>query len=364
MEEKEMFNELMTEVKGAVKNILAEEKAQIQTDKTASDVFNTGEKKMEKAELNKGVRDLLEKLQFSKANLTTATNATPYGGYTIDQELYREIVHLTGEYGVSRQEMFVTPMNENSLIIPTQATDLSVSWVDEAGSITSTNPVFGKATLTAKKLVANIVISRELIQDTAVNLFAYLSERVAEGFAEAEDEQFFSGDGTVFTGILNQVTGVNTVEMSAGEDAATDMTADDLLDMQDETPVGSLRNGKYYMHRSILSIVRKLKDVTSGQYIYARPGEGTPGTIWDKQYVLVEAMPTKDEVTAETAFVVFGDLKKACWMGYRQGIEMEQTNAVHWTTDLVDVRFTERVGYVIVLPSALTLLFTGAETSA
>lgn len=358
-----MFNELMTEVKGAVKNILAEEKAQIQTDKTATELFSSNDKKADKDALNKSVRELLEKTAFTKANLTTGTT-TPYGGYTIDQELYREIVHLTGEYGVARQEMFLTPMNENSLVIPTQATDLSVSWVDEAGSITSTNPVFGKATLTAKKVVANVVISRELIQDTAVNLFAYLSERVAEGFAKAEDDQFFAGDGTVFSGILNQAIGVNTVEMAAGKTAATDLTADDLLNMQDETPVASLRNGKYFLHRSILNVVRKLKDVTSGQYIYSRPSEGTPATIWDKPIVLVEAMPTKDEVIAEAPFVIFGDLKKACWMGYRQGIEMEQTNAVHWANDLVDVRFTERVGFTIVLASALTLLFAGEETSA
>lgn len=152
------------------------------------------------------------------------------------------------------------------------------------------------------------------------------------------------------------------------------MDADDLLDMQDATPSGAMANAKYYMHRTILSIVRKLKD-EQGQYIYQRPQDGTPGQIWDKPYVLVEVFPNKNDSAADTPFVAFGDLRKACIFGYKGAISADRFNAgvvrnvannadINLiTTDREAIRWIERVGYLALMPNCITVLKT-AETSA
>lgn len=303
--------------------------------------------------------------------LTTDSSGTPFGGYVVDSELSAEIRHLITNYGVARREFLAIQLTKNSYKANDLSTDLVVYWVDEGAAIASSQVVLGQENLELKKLATIVSLTSELLDDSEIDLSAFLYERVAENMAKAEDLAFFVGDGTgtygSFTGLLNKTT-VNTVIMSGTTFAS--MTADDLLDMQDETPAGALPNAKYMLHRSIMNIVRKLKDTTSGQYIYQAPSGSMPGTIWDKPYILNEAMPAKAATAANTPFVLFGDFKKACIFGYKGSIEADKFNAGMIrnvagnadinliTSDREAIRFTERVGAIVIIPTAVTRLKT------
>lgn len=323
-----------------------------------------------------GDQEQLKKISgMTLKELTTDATGSPYGGYVVDSELSAEIRHLITEYGVARREMTAIQLSKNSYKANNLVTDVTVNWIDEAGAIGSTQVVLGQEELELKKLAAIVTLTRELIEDEEIDLFAFIAGRVAEAFAKKEDLAFFNGDGTStygsFTGALN-VVGVNSVTMTGTTFAS--LSADDLLNMQDSTPQGAHANAKYYMHRTILSLVRKLKDEQE-QYIYQRPSEGLPGTIWDKPYVLVEAMPSKIDTAADTPFILFGDLRKACILGYKGAIAADRFNAgivrnvagngdINLiTSDREAIRWVERVGYITILPSALTVLKT-AEVSA
>jgi HK97 family phage major capsid protein len=309
---------------------------------------------------------------ISTKELTTDATGSPYGGYVVDSELSAEIRHLITEYGIARREFSAVQLSKNSYRANSLVTDVSVYWVDEGSAIGSTQVVLDQETLELKKLGAIVTLTRELIEDQEIDLFAFIAGRVAEGFARAEDLAFFVGDGTStyggFTGILNNAN-VNEVVMAGSTFASMD--ADDLLDMQDETPQGALANGKYYMHRSIRSIVRKLKD-TQGQYIYQAPTADAPGMIWGKPVVEVEVLPTSADSDVDTPFVIFGDLKKSSILGYRGAIAADRFNAgvvrnvanngdINLiTTDREAIRWVERVGAITILPTAVTVLKTGA----
>jgi HK97 family phage major capsid protein len=166
-------------------------------------------------------------------------------------------------------------------------------------------------------------------------------------------------------------TSTNNVVMTGTSFANID--ADDLIDMQDATPSGAQANAKYYMHRTILSFIRKLIG-TDGQYIYQRPSENLPATVWDKPVVTVEAMPSKLDSAEDTAFVLYGDLRQACIFGYKGEIRASQhdTGIIRnvagnadinlLTTDRIAVRWIERVGFITILPSAVTRLTTGSAS--
>lgn len=303
----------------------------------------------------------------------TTTNAD--GGYTIDSELSAEIRHLITEYGVARREMENVSLSQGSYKANDLVTDVTVYWVDEGAAIASTKAVLGQETLTLKKLGAIVTMTNELLADTEIDLMSFVASRVAEGFAKAEDEAFFKGDGTSsfgsFTGLL-EASDVNEVTLASTNTAFTDMDADDLLDMVDATPSDALGNGKFYYHRTIKSIIRKLKG-TDGHYIYQPPSQAGPATVWGYPEVLVEAMPTSSDSAADTSFVLFGDLRKACIFGYKGGIEMARSNSAvvrnvadsadinTFTTDREAVRWTQRIGYIRILPTAVTKLTTAAS---
>lgn len=309
----------------------------------------------------------------SVKELTTDSTGSPYGGYVVDRELSAEIRHLITTYGVARREMMTVALTKNSYDANTLVTDVTVSWVGEGSAIPSTQPVLGQESLVLKKLGAIVTLTRELLEDQEIDLFSFIASRVAEGFARLEDRAFFVGEGSgdtanaEFTGAL-YATGTGEVVMNSA--TFSTMDADDLLAMQDESPQSIVETGKYFMHRSIRNVVRKLKD-NQGQYIYQAPSENGPATIWGKPVVEVEVMPSLADTDADVPFVIFGDLKKAYMVGYKGAISADRFNAgivrnvagnadINLiTTDREAIRWVERVGGVPVLPTAITVLKTG-----
>lgn len=334
--------------------------------KAGAGIYSIEAKKDRKAmndRFRKGIQAVLSgdmealKTIFQK-EMTTDDTGTPYAGYTVDSELDAEIRLLQGQYGVARRNMELLTLSKHSYKANELATDLTVAWIGEGSSMLSTQWVTGQNELTLQKLYAIITFTNELLEDTEIDLFRFASERVAEGMAYKEDLAFFRGDGTStygsFTGLLNSST-VNA-EIMTGTTFAS-LTADDLIDMVDATPIGALGGAKFYMHRSIMSIVRKLKDTTNN-YIYQRPSESGPATIWGYPVELVEAMPTISDSADDTPFIIFGDLKKGCIFGQKGGLRVEKFDAGTIrnvannadinliTTDRQAVRFVERVGYM------------------
>lgn len=330
-------------------------------------------------EMNVQLRDLTKALynldSARMKEMTSDDSGTPYAGYTVDSELSAEIRHLITQYGVARREMNAVALTKGEYKANDLVTDVVVYWVDEGAAIGSTQAVLGRETLTLKKLGAIVTMTRELLEDSEIDLISFVAGRVAENLARAEDLAFFDGDGTGsyggFTGLL-RAGDVNTVTMASGNTTFASMTADDLLDMIDATPAGALANGKFYYHRTIKSIIRKLKD-DQNAYIYQAPSQSGPATVWGYPEVLVEAMPAKTATAVSKAFVLFGDLRAACIFGYKGGIEFARFQAGTVrnvandadinliTTDREAVRWTERVGYIRIIPTAVTRLRTAAS---
>lgn len=319
---------------------------------------------------------LLGGLGLVKTNeMTTDGDSEPFAGYAVDSELSAEIRHFITEYGVARREMSVVTLTKGSYSANDLATDVSAYWVSEAGTIKSSKIVLGQDDLTLKKLGVIVTMTRELLQDSEIDLFNFIGTRVAEAFARMEDEAFIIGDGTSdygsFTGIMNNAS-VEEVAMDSGDDAFADLTADYLLELQDAVPQEIASTGKYFMHRSIRNLVRALKD-TNGNPIYQNPSEAGPAMIWGRPVVEVEVMPSTVDSATDTAFVMYGDLKKACIFGEKGGLVTDRFNSGSVrnqadgadinliTTDREAVRWIERVGYLAILPGAVAVLKTASS---
>lgn len=370
--EKKLGSDMVANVKKLIK-----EEMELNTKRAG--VYNPAVQETEKRKaynsyLHKFLNALVMEDTAVLKEMTTDDQASPYAGYAVDSELSAEIRHLVTQYGVARREMFGVQLSKNSYKANNLVTDVTVYWVDEGSALLSSQVVLGQEPLELKKLGAIVTLTNELMEDQEIDLFSFIASRVAEGFAKAEDDAFFKGNGTStygsFTGLLEN-TSVNEVTMTGT--GFTSLDADDLSDMIDATPSGALANAKFYLHRTIMSYVRKLKD-NSNDYIYQRPSESGPATIWGYPVVLVESMPTSSDSAAETSFVLFGDLKKATIFGYKGDIRASMFDAgvirnvannadINLiTTDRVAVRWIERVGYIVILPTAVTKLTTAAAS--
>jgi HK97 family phage major capsid protein len=367
-----LFKKHADKITGELKAYLDEQK---ELSEKKAGVYNPevrGKRKEISERLREMAKALLSGNDAKLKEMTTDASGTPYAGYAVDAELSAEIRHLITEYGVARREMMALPLSKGSYKANTLTTDITVYWVDQGSAISSSQVVLGQDTLTLEKLGVIVTLTSELLEDSEIDFISFIGSRVAEGFAKAEDLAFFNGDGTAtyggFTGLLKNAS-VNEVVMTGSTFASMD--ADDLLDMIDATPAGALAGAKYYYHRTVKSIIRKLKG-TDGQYVYQAPSQSGPATVWGYPEVLVEAMPSKTATAADTSFVLFGNLRQACIFGYKSsGMKVMRFNSgvvrnvaanadINLiTTDREAIRWTERVGYLPILPTAVTKLTTG-----
>lgn len=389
-EKKEISESIKKEVEADVQKILDEHKSKMEkgVGVYAKEVKKDVKRKLVNKFLREGLLSVIngnetKEFEAVKKEMTTDASGSPYAGYITDDFLSAEIRHLMTEYGVAAREFTTVSFSQKSYTANNLATDVTVYWVDEAGSILSTQAVLGKATLELKKLAAIITLTRELLQEQEIDFVSFLGSRVAEGFAQAEDEAFFKGDGTStygsFTGLLEN-TSVNEVVMDSGDSGFADITVGYLREMQDATPQGALANAKYYMHRSILTQVRNLREDAvsagdgAGAFLYKAPQGNEPANIDGYPIVLVEAMPAIGDTDDETSFVLFGDLRKATIRGIRGGIVADKFNAGSVrnvannadinliTTDREAVRWISEVGYIAIVPTAVTKLTTASAS--
>ncbi len=323
-----------------------------------------------------------EKLVELSKKTTTFNQATDNarGGYLVPDELRAEVLRVAEkQYGLARREFkylpFSGPGDERK--IPTLASSVSVNWVNEGSAKTSTNPTFGLVTQTLKKLAAIVPMTEEILEDSLINITQLVAELFAEAVSKEEDTQFFNGTGSPWTGILNNGS-VGSVSLAATLGMA-DVTFEKLVDMQDACPSGALIGAKYYMHRHVLSYLRKLRaDAVSsndkkGMFLLP-PTKADLEDILGFPIELSDALPSKTLTGVNKPFVIFGNLKMAAIFGDKQQIRAKlldqatitdgdgQTTLNLAEQDMIALRLEERVGYVLALPTAVVVLKTGPSS--
>ncbi len=362
--------EIQSQVKGAVSAAKEEMEAEIKAWKKEQEAL-----KEKRAGLYaEGVQEKRAKTNDYLRKLATAVLGNDYvsvkelttgdaGEHIVDRELSAEIRHLMTEYGVARREFFTVQLSKNQYDANALATDVTVAWVSEGNVIPTTRVVLNQEELKLNKLAAIATMSRELLEDQEVDLFAFIATRVAEGFAKAEDIAFFNGDGSSGTGGF---TGLLQNESVPDVDYDGTITVAKIYEMIDKLPQGAHANAKFYFNRTILSVIRLLVD-GDGRYLYQNPlaVSGVP-TLAGYPVVLVEAMPIA--TADDDAKVLFGDLRRSSILGYRGGISVDRFNAgvvrnvaddadVNLiTTDREAMRWVSRVGAMTILPTAVVRL--------
>ena len=340
--------------------------------KDRAKAIDTGEKPEDK---NRDVTKTFMKALFDNDHatlkaLTTSTADTPKAGYLVPTELMNEVLRIANDqFGLARREFRYLPFTGpgNTRTIPALGTSVSVFWTNEGAAKSSTQPGFSLVTQTLKKLAAIVPFTDEILEDSQINLTQLVSELFAEAVAQEEDLQFFNGTGTPWTGILN-TAGINVVAQTASTTPTP--TVDLLQAMIDATPTGALSGSKFYFSRTVMSKIRLLKDTTNN-YLFTPASQGNPGTILGYPVEVSDAFPSVAGATGVSKpYALFGNLKQAAIFGDKQQLQVKvlteasikdtdgTTNINLAQQDMTALRVVERVGYVLAMPTRVTVLRT------
>ena len=133
------------------------------------------------------------------------------GGYLAPDEYQRTLIEALEEQNIFRQLAHVISTSSGDRKIPVVASKGTASWIDEEAAYPESDDSFGQVSIGAYKLATMLKVSEELLNDSVFDLPSYIAREFARRIGAAEEEAFFTGNGTGKpTGILNATGGAET----------------------------------------------------------------------------------------------------------------------------------------------------------
>ena len=291
------------------------------------------------------------------------TGVDALGGYAVPFALDRKILSKVRDLNVMRRlcssQSVSTP--ETYWNVDLGGTD--AGWVGELTPRPNTNvPQLARAGITWGEIYANPKASYRLLDDALFNVESWYSQKVAETFADYEEEAFLTGDGT------NKPKGLLAYDFASTADATRDfgtfekitsatLTADTIIDLYYSLrQVYRGNNTAWLMNPATIQALRKLKDGNQNYIWIDNIANGMVGTLLGRPVYESRFMP--DFSTAGNKAILFGDFKKAYTIFDLHGLRIVRD--VY--TDKTSVQFytSKRVGNMVQDSCAVKCLVKGA----
>ena len=273
-----------------------------------------------------------------------------HGGFLAPDEFQRTLLDALQEQNIFRQLAHVITTSSGDRKIPVVASKGTAAWIDEEAAYPESDDTFGLVSIGAYKLATMIKVSEELLNDGVFDIAAYIATEFARRIGAAEEEAFFTGNGTGKpTGVLNATGGAELGVTTAG---ATAITMDEVMDLFYALRSPYRRNANFLMNDATVKALRKLKNA-SGDYIW-QPSvtAGAPDTILNRPVYTSAFMPT---IAGGAKSILFGDLGYY-WVADREGRSFKRLNELYAPTGQVGFLASERVDGKLILPEAVKVL--------
>ncbi len=240
------------------------------------------------------------KMFESRAGLTGLS-----GGVIIPETLASTLEIALKTYGgMFEAGQIITTSTGGDLIMPTiNDTTSKATVVTEYNQSTKKAPSFGSEVLKAYTYRTPIVpVSQELLQDSSFNLDSLLGGLLADSFGRGINEDLTVGDGSGKPrGILTSATDCGT------KAAAASITLDNVIDLIKSVDSAYARNGKFMFNRDTLYSLVKIKDSTGNFIWQSGAKDGLTPTLFGKNYVLNDDVPS---IGSGASSMLFGDFSK------------------------------------------------------
>lgn len=268
----------------------------------------------------KGDQRNLEPEQFKALSV----GVDPDGGYTVVPAMSSRIMKRLYESDPVRQLCSVENITTQSIEWLIDWGDAGSGWEaeDVAGAETDT-PTLKKKRIYAHVLYAKPRATQTLLEDSAINVENWLSDKVADRFMRREGAGFVSGDGVGKPrGFLTYTNGTNYGEVEqVNMGHATAVVADGFIAVKYALKEQYLNRGTWLMNRATVADTMYLKDGT-GQYIW-KPSfdRDTQSTILSLPVRMSTSMPV---VAANALSVALADWREAYMIVDRLGITVQR----------------------------------------
>lgn len=303
-EESKRFDDIEKEIQDIDKTIAAEERArklEIVEDKdTSSDNKNTEQRAEETAKAEERafanyIRGVVEDRADGAAMKLTDNGAVI--PQSIANKIIEKIVDVSPIFRDSEHYnvggMLSIPYYDDS------TGDITMEYCDEFTEGESNSGQFKSISLNGFLARAITEVSKSLINNSQFNVTNYVVNKMAQNIARfIEKELLFGTKG--------KVDGLSGVTQVIESDSAAAVTADEIIDLQEEVPDAYQANAYFIMNKSTRKFIRKLKD-GDGNYLLNKDATSRWGyTLFGKDVYCSDNMPGME---AGKIAIYYGDYK-------------------------------------------------------
>lgn len=210
---------------------------------------------------------------------TMSTTTGSEGGFTVDTEVATSVVDALKAFGGMRQAATVIATSGYGLLsFPTSNGTAEVGEIiAENGDATDLDITFGTVGLPVYKFSSKVVaVPIELLQDSNVNIEAFVQDRLVTRLGRSTNAFFTTGSGT------NQPRGIVTaaeigVTAANSTSQVSAVTYDSLVNLQHSVDPSYRANAGWMFNDTTLRELRKIKDGQSRPIFVPGYENGVPG---------------------------------------------------------------------------------------
>lgn len=199
--------------------------------------------------------------QLAQFRNTMSTTTGSEGGHTVPTEISQMLIEALKAYGPMRAVSTVISTSDGKpLSFPTSdGTSETGEWIAQNTTATAADPSFGTVSLNVFKASSKIVAAPiELLQDSAIDIEAFIVRRLAQRLGRITNTGFTTGGGTtVPDGVVPR--------SSVGKTGTTGQTLtiiyDDIVDLiHSVDPAYRAGRCAFMANDALIKVIRKLKD--------------------------------------------------------------------------------------------------------
>lgn len=239
--------------------------------------------------------------------LSSVTDAA--GGYTVPDEFSNRLVETMKAYGglLGIVDVLTTASGTDLLWPTNDDTANEGAILDENTQISEQDVAFGQGKLKAYTYTSKLIrVPLQLLQDSAIDIEAFLARRIGERIGRAVAGHIATGAGTTQpVGVANETVGFG-VGVTGATGNTTTVTYDSLVDLEHSVDPAYRGSAQYAMNDLTLAAIRKLKDSQNRPLWVPSVAGGVPSTINGRPYTIDNKLPAP---AANAKSILFGDFK-------------------------------------------------------
>lgn len=261
--------------------------------------------------IRRGLADLpTEQQQLMREMRAQGEGQGDKGGYTVPKQMMNTVIESMKAYGgIANIAQILYTSDGQQIDWPTSdGTAEEGELIGENTSATELDTTFGTISIGAKKLSSKIIrVSNELLQDSAINMEAFLAGRIGERIGRTEARLIVQGTGAGTPlqpkGLQASVT--NTVTAAS----ATVFTWQEMNKLKHAVDPAYRRGPKFRwaFNDNTLELIEEMVDSQGRPLWLPAVAGGTPATVLQVQYEIDQAIPN---IGASSKFIYCGDFNR------------------------------------------------------